>query len=408
MKGFFMFNLILVLTIGIVIGWNFKTFFLALNPPQILNKEVNLTFKETADTVCETPESNIPIKPSKKSVIEINTTSKSFVTTPKDTPTNDTFYTLLYQNLFSDAMALYLEANTQQLPLYQATLKDFFDEKSQINPTQTIQQMLEYIDIEPDNKTIKLQLIELYKHEEFYAKAIALLLELQENDPSEVLQNTLITTSQQYINQLKSTQNFQELIDFLKERIENASNPAFYIFTLAEYYVNMQEYTKAKALLKEIEFDEIYGEKAHQLLLQLKNNEKSAKEFAHKIPLEKSDDHFVVHVQINNTKATLLLDTGASYTLIDEEKITSLTPIKENINLHTAGGDIIAQLQEAETFSMGSIELHNFQITTTSFQSDKADGLLGMNFFKHFKFKIDQEAKILYLSEQNDTNGTEG
>ncbi|KIM07270.1 MAG: hypothetical protein KU29_07210 [Sulfurovum sp. FS06-10] len=363
-----MFNLILVLAIGIVIGWNFKTFFLALNPPQILNKEVNLTFKETADTVCETPESNIPIKPSEKSVIEINTTSKSFVATPKDTPTNDTFYTLLYQNLFSDAMALYLEANTQQLPLYQATLKDFFDEKSQINPTQTIQQMLEYIDIEPDNQTTKLQLIELFK----------------------------------------TTQNFQELIDFLKERIENASNPAFYIFTLAEYYVNMQEYTKAKALLKEIEFDEIYGEKAHQLLLQLKNNEKSAKEFAHKIPLEKSDDHFVVHVQINNTKATLLLDTGASYTLIDEEKITSLTPIKENINLSTAGGDIIAQLQEAETFSMGSIELYNFQITTTSFQSDKADGLLGMNFFKHFKFKIDQEAGILYLSEQNDTNGTEG
>jgi len=31
-----------------------------------------------------------------------------------------------------------------------------------------------------------------------------------------------------------------------------------------------------------------------------------------------------------------------------------------------------------------------------------------MNFFKHFKFKIDQEAGILYLSEQNDTNGTEG
>ncbi len=46
------------------------------------------------------------------------------------------------------------------------------------------------------------------------------------------------------------------------------------------------------------------------------------------------------------------------------------------------------------------LELKEFEFVTTPFKQRSADGLLGMNFFKRFKFKIDQEEGVLYLKKK--------
>lgn len=87
--------------------------------------------------------------------------------------------------------------------------------------------------------------------------------------------------------------------------------------------------------------------------------------------------------------------------MINEEKLSSApTLINDNVTLKTAGGEVLAQLKMAQKFTVGEIELENFKVTTSSFTHGNADGLLGMNFFQKFKFKIDQEKKLLYLSEK--------
>jgi len=104
-------------------------------------------------------------------------------------------------------------------------------------------------------------------------------------------------------------------------------------------------------------------------------------------------------LNINQTPLTLLLDTGATYTFIDSDKIPSLTLEKE-ILLNTAGGDIIAHIAKADTLSIGDLELKDFKLTVAPFKRQYSDGLLGMNFFNRFDFKINQNSGVLYLGEK--------
>lgn len=398
-----MFNLLLTLMFGIFIGWNFNAFYSALNAPQIIQNEINISQnKPIEEKIKELSQE----KEHKKETIEpqafLSTVQAEVQTSPVPTETIS-FDTLLQEHLFSDAMALYLDANESTLLLYRATLEEYFEQKRQSSPKDALREMLEYIDLEPEHKITSLQLVEVYKKLEQYNKAIEVLSELLENSNSsehEKLHTNLLNSSQTYIELLQNAQNFEELQVFLEERIEYGLDVPFYTYALAQYYINLEKYDSATKLLKELEFDEAYGEKANNLLRQIEKGQIETEEYIYKIPLIKNGEHFSLEVMIDNTPLILLLDTGATLTMVNEDKLSSLTMINDHIILKTAGGEIPAQLQEADTFSVGEIELHHFQITTSAFKQEKADGLLGMNFFKAFQFKIDQENAMLYLSKK--------
>ncbi len=313
-----MFNLLLALITGLVMGWSFHSFFMQLNPPNI--------FKEISDEKIMpilSPvniEKKVTIEELKKNIgitkerlhLNLNKEANISIIKPKeilDSKTSDNFYELLNNDHFSEAMTLYVDASTMKLLLYQVTLLEYFDKKSNEEPAKAVEQMLEFQELEHYDTKISLE------------------------------------------------------------------------------------------ILHEIE-DNNYKEKAQILLQLIKEKIDKKTEYLHQIPLKKVGDHFTIEVSINNESFTLLLDTGATLTMVNENKISLLHIIKENITLNTAGGIITAQLQEADIFSVGEIKLENFQIVTSSFEQKNADGLLGMNFFKQFKFKIDQEKAILYLSKK--------
>lgn len=400
-----MFNLLLALMVGILIGWNFNAFYSALSSPNIIQNEINIS----TSSLVEPSETNISQENIEKFIekpkVETNITStiKALKRSTNIIETT-TFYTLLNQKLFSDAMALYLDANIKDLKLYRVALEKYFQERSAINPEEAIKEMLEYIELEPEHKSTKLQLLETYKSIEAYQKAIHLLDELIESsNPSELeeLESNLLRSSHDYIIFLKKSKNFQLLSDFLVERIEqHGLHLPFYTYHLAKYYVEMHKFDSAMKLLRDLEFDEEYGEKAKSLLLQIEKSSSQEFEYIYKFPLTKKGSHFTINVRINNIPLTLLLDTGATITMVNEEKLSSLTMISEDIILQTAGGEISGQILEAERFNVGDIELENFKVTTSAYKQKDADGLLGMNFFKEFKFKIDQDEQMLYLSKR--------
>jgi len=394
-----MFNLLLALMTGIIIGWTFHAFFTQLNAPNILKNDINIS-TPLEKRMIQQPQALTSTQNVEKQAPKIVSQPEPIESTVKKNQT-DSFSTLLKKGFFSDAMALYLDAQNDKLPLYRAELLDYFTKKSTKDTDLTISQMQEFMVLEPEHKAVTLQLIGLYQSMKEYAKAITLIDELIETaSPSELdaLYRKLIKTSESYIDQLKISKNFHTMVSFLEERIEMGIQTSFYTYTLAEYYVEIKKYLLATQLLKEIEFDEDYSEKAKNLLEIINQKLLENKEYAHKLPLKKEGDHFTIDVTIDNTPLTLLLDTGATLTMINKDKISSLTIIKENITLQTAGGEINAQLQEAESFVVGEIELGKFQVVSSSFEQQNADGLLGMNFFKEFKFKIDQDEEVLYLS----------
>ena len=302
-----MFNLLLALVAGLIIGWNFHSFFMQLEPSNILKNDSNISQipKEKIAPTLITSKPSIQKLP-KKTMQEIN------ISTPKriDSDDRDSFDYLLHNNLFSDAMALYIDANEAKLLFYQSILMQYFETEVKNNPQKAVEEMLEFQEIQPSERKVDME-------------------SLQEIDDANYLEKSQI------------------LFNLIKEEMD-------------------------------------------------KNNE-----YTHEVPLTKLGEHFLIDVTINSQPITLLLDTGATLTMIDEAKLdSSLKIINENIVLSTAGGKINAKLQEAESFSLGDIELQNFQIVSSYFKQNGADGLLGMNFFKKFKFKIDQEEAILYLSEK--------
>ena len=423
-----MFQIVLSLVIGVFIGWNFHLFYVSLEPKHLIPKTLMLSQNYKAlpmdeailptATLVPKAEENVSTLPKKfinlKLVDKRLVSNVAFDNEKRDkSPLEDKndsndrkgyiknryFQVLLKQNNFSDAMAFYMEGTPEEIKAYQLILKVYFYDKASISPNETIEQLLQYIEIEPQNLDIQLYLAKLYQDENEFEKSINFLFELQHGYQDKKLQRVnddLHTTITTYITKLNESKSISKLILFLEDIISKSSMGEKYIIQLAELYKSLEIYDKAEEVLNEINSDSTYNNQAVNLLTEIHELQIESEQYPHKIPLNKSGSQFSVNLTINNTPLTLLLDTGASYTFIDVDKVPNLENGKE-ILLNTAGGEITGELYLAHSLTIQDIELTDFKITVAPFNHQNVDGLLGMNFFEKFNFKIDQERAMLYL-----------
>ncbi|MGK0256218.1 MAG: clan AA aspartic protease (TIGR02281 family), partial [Arcobacteraceae bacterium] len=172
-------------------------------------------------------------------------------------------------------------------------------------------------------------------------------------------------------------------------------------YTLAKLYFDLKHYEKAKYLFEEIYYDSLYQNSASQYIETINKKIQIQDKYKQKIPLQRQGTHFFINAIINdNIKVKLLIDTGASITLINDLLIKDLnldlTTLK-TIKLNTANGVVTAYSTKVQKFSINNLSFDNFQITISKLNK-KLDGLLGMNYLKHFDFYIDQDDAILYLN----------
>jgi len=389
-----MFQIVLSLIAGILIGWNFHLFYMALEPKKCIENNQTIISK-----LINQPKSIAVKSMSSNQVIE--------KVIPKETNiTNESnFENLLNSGNFGDAMAFYLEADEEQLKEYRLILKVYFYDNADKEPQKTIEEILQYIDLEPKSQDFKLYLAKIYRDKKEFQKALELLFELKDTQNSKIVDSDLNITIENYVKHLEDSKDFAKLISFFEEMINKNGDNEKYIIRLAKIYNELDNYEESKKLLEDITDDSIYNTNAHTILKNIENKEKELQHYTHIIPLKKIGSQYSIDLNINQTPVTLLLDTGASYTFIDSDKIPSLILEKE-ILLNTAGGDIIAHLAKADTLSIGDLELKNFQVTIAPFKRQHSDGLLGMNFFEKFDFKINQNSGVLYLGEKMDDNSS--
>ena len=396
-----MFQIVVALAVGVLIGWNFHMFYMALEPPKMLQYE-SLT-SQNLTTIKKEIDKHETIFVSNST--ETNKTVKQIISKQSVTKAKElSFQMLLDQDRFSEAMELYLQGEEQQLIEYQFALKAYFYDKIDKFPKKTIEQILYYMELEPQSKDIPLYLAKYYSKKGEFKKAIKLLFRLQENhqeEDSRPIQNDLNSTIESYIEKLTKAKELSKLISFLEELINKNFNNEKYAIRLAQLYYKLDNYEKSQEILENIEEDSTYSAKAQTILQNINLKEKELEQYTHKIPLNKINSHYSINLFINQIPVTLLLDTGASYTFLDSEKISSLIVEKEII-LNTAGGDIVANLCQAESLIIQDIELKNFTIATALFKNRDTDGLLGMNFFEQFNFKIDQNRGFLYLAKKDE------
>ena len=124
------------------------------------------------------------------------------------------------------------------------------------------------------------------------------------------------------------------------------------------------------------------------------------------VPFEKRGQVVVVEVMLNNSvPARLVVDTGATYTMISAAtaKELSIDPERapRTMPFQTANGVIQAPLTNLESVIVGGMEIKN--LTTAihdAVPSAQVAGLLGLNFLSNFRLDIDTEKGILHLEKK--------
>jgi predicted aspartyl protease len=127
--------------------------------------------------------------------------------------------------------------------------------------------------------------------------------------------------------------------------------------------------------------------------------------------IESSSYHPIVSGSINGTAISLILDTGASRTVIDSA-LTNRFPTIENQNQETFAAGINAQKMEVRhveipSITFGKIEFTNLTVFSTDLSaiSDlyermagmKIHGLIGCDFLEQHKANIDFEKRVIKL-----------
>jgi len=375
---------------GIFIGWNFHMFYIALEPKNITSPQ-KIESESKPKTIIKFVQSNM---------VQKSITEKKVVQNIDSNISNKSkFEKLLKSGNFDDAMAFYLEADEKELKSYKLILKVYFYDNATKNPQKIIDEILRYIELEPNSQDIKIYLAKLYRDKKEFQKALDLLFELRDTQNSKIVENDLNLTIDSYINHLKTAKEYSKLIAFLEDIINRVEDSQSYIIRLAQLYNELDNYEESKKLLEDIDEGSVYISKAQSILKDIEKKEKELQHYKYIIPINKVGSQYSVNLTINNTPLTLLLDTGATYTFIDEEKLPSLVLGKE-ILLNTAGGEIMAHFANVDSLTIGELQLNDFIITLAPFKQQFADGLLGMNFFEKFDFKINQNIGLLYLADK--------
>lgn len=173
-------------------------------------------------------------------------------------------------------------------------------------------------------------------------------------------------------------------------------------WALAQAYFHLEQFEQAENVLLLLIEQENFSLAAQSLLTQTQ----LALRKPMMVPLLKQGEHFIVEGSINNqTSVRLLLDTGASISLLSQTVFDDLqlmvgAEYMQEITLNTAGGEVVADLYKFAQFDLHGYVVENILFAVSNEVISGSDGLLGMNYLKHFDFYIDQNNHLLRLTNK--------
>lgn len=210
------------------------------------------------------------------------------------------------------------------------------------------------------------------------------------------------TLVHQEIKRLHQLALWLELAKFAEEVLAIVPNNAAVQWALAQAQFQQGQYHLALESVNWLLDNPNYQVQASALL----NNIQLALQQPVMIPLTRQGDHFIVTGIINNNRAVnLLIDTGASISLLSQrffDELLSYTQVNyvDDIVLITAGGEVTSSIYQVEGFELQGYRVKNLKFAVTPFMNQGSDGLLGMNFLRLFDFHIDQTNSLLRLESK--------
>ena len=124
----------------------------------------------------------------------------------------------------------------------------------------------------------------------------------------------------------------------------------------------------------------------------------------HAIALQRRGDHFLVPAAINGAdELALIIDTGASITTLSQDSFRALDRsgfqfIGTRL-FNTPNGRTRGDIYRASSLQLGEHDVSGLEIAVLDFETSGGfDGLLGMNVLRNYRFEIEQERGLLYLT----------
>lgn len=262
-----------------------------------------------------------------------------------------------------------------------------------------------YLEQYPYDEDVLLLKIEWFKKTNQVAETVEIYQELIRHafDPQKekIWLEQIHKLANQQLMLLKKQQAWQKIIHFLEPLLYEETNYPPYILAVSEAYLRLNERSTALNYLENIRYNKDYQNQI-DTLYRLLDEQNSGVEM---IALTKVNEHFIVDAYINGQQnSRLMIDTGASLTVVSNayyENLLNTTSVEfgRNMLINTAGGDKKAFSVIVAEFAIGHYVIEDFEIVVMDLENfEKADGLLGMNFLKNFKFEIDQSNSTLLLS----------
>ncbi len=203
-----------------------------------------------------------------------------------------------------------------------------------------------------------------------------------------------------YARSLLATNSF-DAVDQLYERITFAMpEQAQFFLKLGQLRISLGNYDEALAPLSQIENHARYGALARELIDQGEVQEPL--EHLEVLPLESNGSQFVVEATIDRQhRVRLLVDTGAAMTVLDDRVFQRLgynLEGKPRGLFSTANGVVEAPIVSVGHLALGRAGIGPMPVGALHLSiPDNVEGLLGMNFLRHYNFRIDSESSELLL-----------
>lgn len=212
------------------------------------------------------------------------------------------------------------------------------------------------------------------------------------------------------INKLKTIRSWDILETFVEPLWQFDPTRKSFILALAESYAWQNQESLMENVLASLPKEDIDAKRIRQILtvssdisIQQEESKPDKTYYDRVVRLQRHGDHFITNTFIGRDRLKLMIDTGASTTVINQRTFKSLSYSSSHdyvghFTVNTAGGQVNAPVYRLNSMHIGGFKVSDIAVVVLpmpDFQA--ADGLLGMNFLREFDFKIDQENNSLLM-----------
>jgi len=314
---------------------------------------------------------------------------------------------------------------------FEAVMADYPDVQRELSDSDVIALKKIIIDhaqalLESDQPVVARALLTLYLQQEYRdVSALLLLARIYQDtnddmeaietlfrarsyayNPVEIEQTNKATRSavRNYTTQLSARKDYITQLYLYKRLTELEPEYTLHFIGLAEAYLALGNAADARKSLELTQHDSAVQDRADDIIRRIESQADPDRYYAAKISLQALGNQFLVNARLNNTRnAVLLLDTGASLSIISTELMAALgianQPTARMAWFNTAGGRIKAPIIQLDRLALDGVAVENIEVGVIGeFDNNRFDGLLGMNFLRHFEFFIDQTENKLQLN----------